>query len=120
MITGIGTDITEISRFKKSAENNAFLRRIYSEAELKLFHGVNYGFLAGNFAAKEACAKALGTGFHGCAPYEILVLRKPNGRPYIVLDGAARKIWEENGKGNILVSISHEKEYAAATVIIEQ
>lgn len=119
MIMGIGTDITEVDRFVKTAENKSFLRKIYSEAELNHFHGSNYQVLAGNFAAKEACAKALGTGFHGCAPYEIHVLRKPNGKPYIVLDGAARKIWEDMGKGNIYVSISHEKKYAVATVIIE-
>jgi holo-[acyl-carrier protein] synthase len=120
MITGIGTDIIEIERIKKTADNPSFLRKIFSEAEMTLFHGNNYETLAGNFAAKEAFAKAMGTGFKGCAPNEINVLRMPGGKPYIVLDGNTRKIWEENGKGKILVTISHCKEYATATVIIEQ
>jgi holo-[acyl-carrier-protein] synthase len=120
MIYGLGTDIIEIERIKKTAENPSFLRKIFSSAELNLFHGQNYNVLAGNFAAKEALVKALGTGFKGCAPNEIMVLRMPSGKPYIVLDGNTRKIWEESGKGKILVTISHSKEYATATVIIEQ
>jgi holo-[acyl-carrier protein] synthase len=120
MIIGIGTDIIEIERIKKTAENKSFLRKIFTEGELNTFHGKNYETLAGNFAAKEALAKALGTGFKGCAPNEINVLRKPDGKPYIVLDGNTRKIWEESGAGNIFVTISHCKQYATATVVIEK
>lgn len=117
MIVGIGTDIVEISRFRNISE--AFLKKVYSDAELRFFHGTNHEFLAGNFAAKEAVAKALSTGFHGCSPKEIEILRMPSGAPYAVLSGNARIIHEQAGNGKIFVSISHSKENAAAFAVLE-
>ena len=118
MIKGIGTDIIEIERFKEPTQT--FLNRIYTEAELTFFHRSNIETLAGSFAAKEAVAKALGTGFHGCSPKEIEILRKPSGAPYAVLSGNARKIHEELGNGKIHISISHCKQYATAVAVLEE
>ncbi|MBQ7265552.1 MAG: holo-ACP synthase [Firmicutes bacterium] len=118
MIIGIGTDIIEISRFKYPKKT--FLNMIYSPAELQLFHGNNIETLAGNFAAKEAVAKALGTGFSGCSPREIEILRMPSGSPYAVLNGRARRIHEELGNGKIHISISHSKENAIAFAVLEK
>ncbi len=119
MIKGIGTDIIEIERIKKSAENQSFLDKIYTISEQKLFHNKNYEFLAGRFAAKEAIAKALGTGFKGCSPLEIEIIRKNSGLPYVNLYGNAKIIFEALGGKNILISISHSKENAIAFALIE-
>lgn len=119
MIKGIGTDIIEISRIKKAAENTSFLKKIYTDTELQLFHNCNYETLAGNFAAKEAVAKALGTGFKGCSPREIEILRMKSGKPYVVLYNNAREILNSLGGGNIFISISHSKENALAFAVIE-
>lgn len=119
MIKGIGTDIIEIDRIAKSAQKQSFLDRIYTKKEQSLFHGCNYQTLAGNFAAKEAVAKALGTGFKGCAPVEIEVLRNENGKPYVILHGNARGIFESMEGRNIAVSISHNNESAVAFAVIE-
>lgn len=120
MIKGIGTDIIEVERIKKSTEKQSFLNKIYTEAEQKLFHGHNFETLAGNFAAKEAVAKALGTGFKGCSPLEIEILRKVRtGKPYVNLYGNAQKIFYDMGGHNIFISISHSRENAVAYAIIE-
>lgn len=119
MIKGIGTDIIEISRIKKAAENTSFLKKIYTDTELQLFHNCNYETLAGNFAAKEAVVKALGTGFKGCSPREIEILRMKSGKPYVVLYDNAREILNSLGGGNIFISISHSKENALAFAVIE-
>ena len=119
MIKGIGTDITEIDRIIRAAEKQSFLDRIYTKKEQGLFHGNNYQTLAGNFAAKEAVAKALGTGFKGCAPVEIEILRNENGKPYAVLHGNAKEIYESMGCRSISVSISHSNENAVAFAVIE-
>jgi holo-[acyl-carrier-protein] synthase len=119
MIKGIGTDIIEIDRITKSLEKQSFLDRIYTVLEQKLYHGNNPQTLAGNFAAKEAVAKALGSGFKGCSPLEIEILRKRSGQPFVNLYGNAQKIFYEIGGKNILISISHNKESAIAYAIIE-
>ncbi len=119
MIKGIGTDIIEIERIKKSAEKQSFSDRIYTKKEQSLFHGHNYQTLAGNFAAKEAVAKALGTGFKGCSPVEIEILRDENGKPYVNLYGNAKGIFEYMGGKSIAVSISHSNENAVAFAVIE-
>lgn len=118
MIKGIGTDIIEISRIIKTIDKQSFLDRIFTKAEQKLYHGVNPQTLAGNFAAKEAVAKALGTGFAGCSPVEIEILRNNKGKPYVNLYGSAKEIFDSMGS-QIYVSISHSKENALAFAVIE-
>ena len=96
--------------------------RILSEAERKLLaDGAGKAlFLAGRWAAKEAFAKALGTGFaQGMGPCDIEVLRLPSGAPCIEPKGRARELWLSAGAGKIHVSISHDTDYALAFVVIE-
>ncbi|MGN1317805.1 MAG: holo-ACP synthase [Lachnospirales bacterium] len=119
MIKGIGTDIIEIERIKEALKKEGFLERIYTRAEKRLYNENNPQSMAGNFAVKEAVAKALGCGFKGCSPLEIEVLRRRSGAPYINLYGNTKKIFDEIGGKNIFVSISHSKENAVAYVIIE-
>lgn len=119
MIKGIGTDIIEIDRIAKSADKKSFLDKIFTEPEQRLFHSKNYEFLAGRFAAKEAIAKALGTGFMGCSPLEIEIIRKNSGKPYINLYGNAKKIFDDIGGKNVYISISHSRSNAVAFAVIE-
>lgn len=119
MIKGIGTDIIEISRIEKAAQNTAFLTRYFSSSENAYFLKKNNHpqTIAGNFAAKEAFSKALGTGFAGIALKDIEVLRDKFGKPYINLSGRARELAENS---RILVTISHSEKYAVAYVVIEE
>lgn len=117
MVKGIGTDIIEIDRIKKTIEKQSFIDRIFTKAEQKLYHGTNPQTLAGNFAAKEAVAKALGTGFSGCSPIEIEVLRYGNGKPYVNLYGNAKELLNNWG-GSVFISISHNKDTAVAFAVI--
>lgn len=122
MIVGIGTDLVEIARVKKACEKQAFLSRIYTEEERRQAEGTG-GFrisrLAGDFAVKEAVAKALGTGFRRFMPVDIEVLRDALGKPYVVLYREAEKLSREMGIERIHVSITNEKEYALAYVVAE-
>lgn len=117
MVKGIGTDIIEIERIKNTLSKKGFIDRIFTKEEQKLYHSTNPQTLAGNFAAKEAVAKALGTGFSGCSPVEIEILRHPSGKPYVNLYGNAKDLLEKMG-GSVFISISHSKDNATAFAII--
>ena len=128
MIIGLGSDIVSVKRIRKILEENrdSFLKRILSPGELEFFSNtaITPEFLAGRWAAKEACAKALGCGFgKDCAIGDITILREKSshasGRPLLTLSGAGKKKAESLGVRNIHVSISHEKEFAFATVLLE-
>ena len=123
-IIGLGTDLVELDRLAQSVARSgeAFLRHTYSAAELAVLPPegpVRIAFLGGRWAAKEALAKALGTGIGAaCALREITVLNDEAGAPVLTLEGNARRTTEARGVRRILVSISHEKNYATATVIL--
>lgn len=118
MIVGIGNDIIEIERVKKACQSEAFLRHVYTAGELELF-GRSPASLAGNFAVKEAVAKAMGSGFRGFGPMDIEVLREESGRPYVILRGEARAQSERLGISRIWVTISHDRQAAIATAVAE-
>lgn len=113
-----GTDIIEIDRIKKSAKNPRFLSRVYSSAELKFFTKISFKpeTLAANFCAKEAFAKALGSGVRGFKFNEISVLRDGVGAPFFILNGNAKKIVTSRHL-ELSLSLSHCKEYATAVVV---
>lgn len=107
----IGTDIVEIQRFKK-VFNKKFLEKVYSLRELELYDN-NHIKLASNFAAKEAVAKALGTGFT-FSPNEIQIFRDDKGKPFVVLEGNAKQLAKEQNISTLHITISHSKEYVVA------
>ncbi len=116
----VGIDIVEIDRIKQSIKNPKFLSRVFSPSELKYFSekSFNPSTIAGNFSAKEAFAKAMGTGIRGFSLNEISVLRDYMGTPYISLKGKAKDVLKAKTTGNQLsVSISHSKNLATAIVI---
>ncbi len=118
MITGVGTDLVEIARVQKAIGRSAFLEKVYTEKERELIAARSVR-AAGNFAAKEAVAKALGCGFAGIAPAEIEVLRAPSGMPYVVLHGRAKEKAEAQGVLRIQISLTDTAEYAQAYVVCE-
>jgi holo-[acyl-carrier protein] synthase len=121
MIIGIGTDIVEIARIEKLIANPRFLERVFSPAEIEAIksHAHPAQWAAGRFAAKEAAAKALRTGIAGCPPDCVETLPGENGAPGITLHGKALSAMDSLGVSKLHVSISHEKEYAVATVVAE-
>ena len=121
---GVGTDIIQVNRLKKSLNKKPFLSRIYSKEEiLKCKKSkVNSNCFAKRFAAKEAFSKALGTGISkGISFNEIIVLNEKSGKPYIKLINKTKKIVERKLKKKIYkisLSIADEKDYAVAFVTI--
>lgn len=120
MVLGIGIDIIEIYRVGKSIDNPVFMDKVYTlnEQEYLRERKNNPSTAAGYFAAKEAAAKALGTGFGKVKWTEIEVIRDENGKPGIRLYGNAKSVMGSMGGSSILVSISHSRENAIAQVII--
>jgi holo-[acyl-carrier protein] synthase len=120
---GIGTDIIDISRIKKSFNKKVFKKKIFSDQEIKIIENksnktANY---AKRFAAKEAFSKALGTGIaEGISFKEISIMNDRKGKPYIELLGKTKLIVRNilKKKYKIFLSISDERKYALATVVI--
>jgi holo-[acyl-carrier protein] synthase len=118
-ILGIGTDIVECPRIGKMIERHGelFLRRIYTQREIRYCQSRKHAIehFAGRWAAKEAILKAMGTGrSRGIAWTHVEVRNGPDGRPQVMICGAAREVARERQIGEILVSISHCRTYATA------
>ncbi len=125
MISGIGLDLCAIERATRAIERPRFLERVYTAAEaerIRAAGGTRRGEIAaGLFAAKEAVAKALGTGFAGLGPWDIEIVPDDLGRPRCTLSGGALARAEALcGKGpRVWLSITHENGMAAAMAILE-
>jgi len=121
MIRGIGLDLCDIARMEKAIEKARFLERVYTERERERIlgaKGVRKGEIAaGTFAAKEAVAKALGTGFDGFGPADIEITPDAKGRPVCAVYNNALTLLDG---GRLHVSITHESGMAAATAIWEE
>ncbi|MCR5153484.1 MAG: holo-ACP synthase [Lachnospiraceae bacterium] len=118
MIIGVGTDIIETERIKKALEREGFLKNTYTDAEAELIKK-RPASAAGNFAAKEAVAKALGSGFSGFGPKEVEILRDKAGKPFVNLYGGAKKKAEEINVNRIHVSISDVSGCAVGMAVAE-
>jgi len=124
MIVGTGIDLTEIGRIQHSLDRygQRFLDHIFTAAEQAycLRKKKAAESLAARFAAKEAAAKALGTGIsHGVNWLEIEVVREPSGRPTLQFHGRASEIAAHLGAVRTSLSITHSNETAMASVILE-
>ena len=119
-IYGVGTDIVDITRIKKSIKNKKFINKIFSDREIKNSKNKLDSYYAKRFAAKEAFSKALGTGIsEGISFNEISILNNDKGQPYIELIGKTKIIVNKKiKKKKIYLSLSDEKKYAIAIVII--
>ena len=123
MICGIGTDIAKVSRFKKWIDNPEMINHFFNEKEVKdsACESALCHHYAARLAAKEAFSKALGTGLSGFSLKDIYIVNDDKGKPTLIAENKAAEIVKEKfGECSIHVSLSHEKEYAIAFVIIER
>ncbi len=125
MIVGTGIDATEIRRIRDSIERfgSRFLRRVFTAEEqaycLRKRKKSAESFAA-RFAAKEACAKALGTGIsRGITWLEIEVRRAPGAHPTLCLHGRAAQRAARLGVTHISLSLTHSGSLALASVVLE-
>tara|TARA_B100001057_G_scaffold375011_1_gene379737 strand:- start:102 stop:488 length:387 start_codon:yes stop_codon:yes gene_type:complete len=124
-ILGIGIDIIENNRIKKSIQNYKFKNRVYSSNELKLSKNVKnkVAYFSKRFAAKEAFSKALGTGFSENLNFkDIEIVNDKKGKPKYAKNKKIIKIVQKKykiKKFNSFLSISDEKDYSTAFAIIQ-
>jgi holo-[acyl-carrier protein] synthase len=124
MIRGLGIDSIELSRVARvyAEYGERFLDRILTPAEREYVARWADAVprIAGRFAAKEACMKALGTGWGaGVRWRDIEVGRHPSGKPVIELHGRAHEICALLGGSTVHCTITHTNDHAMAVVIIE-
>jgi len=125
MIVGIGTDICQLSRIEKllkSSKREAFLKKTFTNEEVEALPSINreVSYFAGRWAAKEAVAKSLGTGFGAhCRWLDITIRKNDKGAPQVILKDLTKETAESMNIERIHVSISHEKDYATAFCVAE-
>ena len=121
MIVGIGTDVVEIFRFKKTVNDwgNHFLDKVFTENELTYAHSRKdfIQHLAARFAAKEAVSKAISTGWSkGFRWKDVEIMNELSGKPTVTLSGNMKELLNN---GEIFISLSHSETVVVAFVVIE-
>lgn len=128
MIIGLGNDMIDIRRIEETLEKHGerFIKRIFTDVEVRKSErrATRAASYAKRFAAKEACSKALGTGFHrGVFWKDMGVVNEPSGKPTMVLTGGAleqlRRITPPGHTVRIHVTITDDHPWAQAIVMIE-
>ena len=125
-ILGTGIDIVENIRIKKSLKNKNFINRIFSASEILFSKKTKdkQAYYAKRFAAKEAFAKAVGTGFRNDLNFkDISIVNNKIGKPSFVINEKIKKIIKKQFKikaFNFFLSISDEKKYSIAFVILQK
>ena len=125
-ILGIGVDIVENSRISISLKNNLFIKRVFSNSEIlkakKVINKKNY--YSKRFAAKEAFAKSIGIGFRDNLNFkDISIVNDKLGKPSFIITEKIKKIIKKQfkiSKFNFFLSISDEKKYSVAYVILQK
>jgi holo-[acyl-carrier protein] synthase len=125
MILGIGIDIIEVARVQASHKRfgGRFLNRLLHADEIAycLSHKNPAPFIAARFAAKEAISKAFGTGIGAQLGWRDMEIgRKKSGEPFVILHGNGKKLFKSRRAKNLLISLSHTANYAAATAVLER
>tara|TARA_B110000902_G_scaffold258523_1_gene328404 strand:- start:1510 stop:1887 length:378 start_codon:yes stop_codon:yes gene_type:complete len=123
MIIAIGTDIVEIARIAELLERQPqrFVERILCPSELEQYtsHSNPVAFVAKRFAAKEAIAKALGTGIgHGVSFQDMQISNDDKGAPLVQLSGGAAEVMHSRGGQRVLISLADERDYAIAYAML--
>jgi holo-[acyl-carrier protein] synthase len=124
MLVGTGIDVVEIERIARSIERYGarFLSRVFTAGEIAYCQRKKNGAesFAARFAAKEAGAKALGTGIqHGITWTELEVRRTPGRRPSLHFSGRAQEMAERLGVQRVSLSLTHSRTVAIAQVMLE-
>lgn len=122
-IKGIGVDLAQIPRLRRVVErwDERFLRRVFTEAEIAYCRRRRdpIPHFAARFAAKEATLKALGTGLGMGINWRELEVRRERGQaPVMVLSGRCRALAQAKGAGRVLLSLSHDGDYAMAQAML--
>lgn len=122
-IAGVGVDLCSVERIARAMEREHFVARVFTQGERDYLQARGKGkaqSAAAMFAAKEAAAKALGTGFAaGVMPWLIEVTHEPGGAPGLRLHGAAQERFRAAGGTRMHVSLSHEGDMAIAFVVMQ-
>ena len=125
-VIGTGIDIVDNSRIKKSIKNNFFLNRIFTNKEILISKKVKNksSYFAKRFAAKEAFAKSLGTGFrNGLNFKDISIINNKLGKPSFFINKKIKNLIKKRFKinsFNFFLSISDEKKYSIAFVVFQK
>ncbi len=118
-----GVDLVSVSHMERCLKNPRFQTRVFSAEEQEMLKDLSdirrAESAAANFAAKEAFAKALGTGVRGFSLSEISVLRRPNGAPYLLCSGKAKQLLEQR-RCTASVTLSHDGGMACAVVLLQK
>ena len=125
-ILGIGVDIVEKNRIKKSLTNKLFIKRIFTNSEILLAKNKKnkISFYSNRFAAKEAFSKSIGTGFRENLNFSDLSIKNDKlGKPIFIITDKIKKLIKKKfkiTKFDFLLSISDEKKYSIAYVIFQK
>jgi holo-[acyl-carrier protein] synthase len=125
-ILGIGVDIVENSRIVKSLKNKLFIKRIFSNSEIVIAKKTKdkKTYYSNRFAAKEAFVKSIGTGFRNDLNFkDISITNNKAGKPSFIINEKIKKIVKKQFKTtsfNFFLSISDEKKYSIAYVILQK
>lgn len=121
-LLGVGVDLCGVARIERAIEKEHFYERVFTPEERAYLNQKGKGraqSAAAMFAAKEAVAKALGTGFSGgVMPWNISVVHNEKGAPAAELTGAAKERLEQMGGADVRISLSHEGDSAIAFAVI--
>ena len=125
-ILGIGVDIIENSRIDKSLKNNVFIKRIFSDLEILKGKEIKdkKSYYSKRFAAKEAFAKSIGTGFRYNLNFkDISIINDKEGKPLFLITEKIKRIIKKKFKTSsydLFLSMSDEKKYSIAYVILQK
>ncbi len=123
MIYGIGIDIVKVDRIKKWVQDEKMVQRFFNPAEMNTCTSIQSSaeHYAARFAAKEAFGKAIGTGLSEFRLQDVFVKNDEFGKPELILQNEAADLLKKKcGNAKIHISLTHEKEYALAYLIIEK
>ena len=124
-IIGIGVDIVKNKRISLAVKKKSFINRIFGKNEISMSKKVDnrINYFSKRFAAKEALAKALGTGFRdGLSFKDVEIINNKQGMPYYIISSKINNLIKKKKKVknfNLFLSISDEKEYSVAFTIIQ-
>lgn len=122
MVKGIGVDIIEIERIRKSIGDlgDSFLQKIFTSSEIAYCNSKPNAFqhFAARFAAKEALSKAVATGWAGEFRWkDVEVMNEPSGKPLLTLHGSMKELLS---RCSVFVSLSHSDHHVVAIVVLEE
>lgn len=122
MIFGIGVDVVENARIRQSIDRigDPFLDRVFTKAEREYCDSMKFSdrHYAARFAAKEAIAKAFGTGIGENLNWlDMEIIRRKTGEPFVVLCGKGKEFAKRNRIHQIMISLTHTDHYAAANCV---